>query len=493
MTTNENKQGLGRYIAWAGFPLALLVLLVLCLMPTPSGLTIWGQRALAVFIFALILWLTTPVPAWLTSLLAIAILPIVGGYSVTSTFQQLGQDVIWLMVCAFILSSGMEKTGIGKRLAYGLLLVFGGSPSLILLGLLFINLALAFVIPSTTARASILLPIALLVAEAFNLKRGESNYGKVLMMQQPMANNLSTSMILTATAPQILAWSFIKSMAGVEIPWLSWLVAQMPIILAMLIILWIVGLKIFPPEVPYKAAELRSKVREELKTMGPLSLQEKITLVIFLMVILLWATDQWHTQMFAGLSIPYALAAVIGAALMFLPKIGPLKSWSDAKIPWDLMIFSAGAYAVGLALNDSGGGQWLVGSAVSWMGLSKGMNPYIVYALLLGLMLYSHIFFSSKTTRTAIFIPLYIALAKSLEISPVVVALPAAFVISWDVTFPYNCKPNLIYFGTGYFDMKDMVKYGLTICTIGFILYLVIGWSWFNFLASIGMLPGWKI
>ncbi|WFO75627.1 DASS family sodium-coupled anion symporter [Desulfurococcaceae archaeon MEX13E-LK6-19] len=484
------KNPVEKYLNIIGMPLALIVFLAILFMPTPEGLTVQGQRALAVFWLAFILWLTTPIPVWLTSMLAIVLLALTGGWDYKQAFYRFGEEVIWLMVAAFIIASALERTGIGKRIAYKMAYTFGRKASTALLGLIILNVVLAFVVPSTTARAAIVLPIALLIAEAYGAKPGESRFGKLLMLQQPVANNLATAMILTATAPQIMAWGFLYTMAGVEIPWLTWLVAQAPIIIITMILMWIIGMKLWKPEVKEPLGGLE-KLKEEMAKLGPLTRDEKSALAIFALVLFLWATDQWHTQIFFGLKIPFSVVAVIGAILLFMPKIGPLKSWKDAKVPWDLMIFSAGAYAVGIAISDTGAAQWMARKLISAAGLSEGVNPYIAYAILLGIMLYIHIIFSSKTVRTVIFIPLYIILAQSLGIPPVMIALPAAFVISWTISLPFNCKPNLIYYGTGYFNVTDELLYGLIVCTIGYVLYLTVGWAWFNFLGSIGFIPGW--
>ncbi len=172
-----------------------------------------------------------------------------------------------------------------------------------------------------------------------------------------------------------------------------------------------------------------------------------------------------------------------------MPKIGPLKSWKDAKVPWDLMVFSAGAYATGMALEDTGAAQWMAKALINATGLGAGVSPYVAYAILIGIMLYIAMVFSSKTVRTVIFIPLYIVLAKALGIPPAMIALPAAFTISWTIYLPFNCKPNLIYYGTGYFTVLEEFIYGLIVATIGYILYLTVGWAWFNFLGSMGIIP----
>ncbi len=491
MSSGAVAQSRGRVekvLSVVGLPLALIVFTVILLMPTPNGLTVQGQRALAVFWLAFILWLTTPIPVWLTSMLAIVLLALTGAWDYKQAFYRFGEEVIWLMVAAFIIASALEKSGVGKRLAYRMAYYFGRTAPMALLGMIILNFVLAFVVPSTTARAALVLPIALLMAEAFGAKPGKSRFGKLLMLQQPIANNLATATILTATAPQIMAWGFLKTLANVEVPWLGWFVAQLPITITAMMLMWLVGLRLWRPEVSKPMGGL-DKLREELARMGPLTREEKSALAIFAMVVFLWATDKWHPIMFFGYKIPFSVVAVIGATLLFMPKIGALKSWKEAKIPWDLMVFSAGAYATGMALEDTGAAQWMAKSLINALGLTRGVSVYHAYALLLAVMMFSAIIFSSKTVRTVIFIPLYIVLAKAMGIPPVMIALPAAFTISWTIYLPFNCKPNLIYYSTGYFTVLEELVYGLIVAFIGYILYVTLGWWWFNFLGKLGIIP----
>lgn len=491
MSSGAVAQSRGRVekvLSVVGLPLALIVFTVILLMPTPNGLTVQGQRALAVFWLAFILWLTTPIPVWLTSMLAIVLLALTGAWDYKQAFYRFGEEVIWLMVAAFIIASALEKSGVGKRLAYRMAYYFGRTAPMALLGMIILNFVLAFVVPSTTARAALVLPIALLMAEAFGAKPGKSRFGKLLMLQQPIANNLATATILTATAPQIMAWGFLKTLANVEVPWLGWFVAQLPITITAMMLMWLVGLRLWRPEVSKPMGGL-DKLREELARMGPLTREEKSALAIFAMVVFLWATDKWHPIMFFGYKIPFSVVAVIGAMLLFMPKIGALKSWKEAKIPWDLMVFSAGAYATGMALEDTGAAQWMAKSLINALGLTRGVSVYHAYALLLAVMMFSAIIFSSKTVRTVIFIPLYIVLAKAMGIPPVMIALPAAFTISWTIYLPFNCKPNLIYYSTGYFTVLEELVYGLIVAFIGYILYVTLGWWWFNFLGKLGIIP----
>lgn len=184
-------------------------------MPEQPGLTVAGQRSMATFLAALILWVGKPVPIHLTSLVVILLLPLIGAVENQKVaFGTLGFEVIWLMVAAFVLTSAMSKTNLGSRISLQLLTRFGTTPTRTLAVLVVVNFILAFFVPSTTARASLLVPIVIIILEIYKAKPGESNLGKLMTLQGVQNTGIATTMIMTATSGQVIALGFINEQAG---------------------------------------------------------------------------------------------------------------------------------------------------------------------------------------------------------------------------------------------------------------------------------------
>ena len=174
----SNKISRGQVI---GACLAVAALLALMLMPCPQGMTVVGQKALALFTFALIMWIARPIPIYLTSIAVVLLLPLLGVVEKQSyAFGMLGKDIIWLMVAAFVLTSAMSASNLGKRIALFLITRFAKTPTQTLLVFVLVNYILAFFVPSTTARASLILPIALVILEVYKATPGKSRFGKHL-------------------------------------------------------------------------------------------------------------------------------------------------------------------------------------------------------------------------------------------------------------------------------------------------------------------------
>lgn len=470
----------GKFLKPFGIPLALAVLLGLIFMPTPEGLSVEGQKAIAVFCAALTLWVSGSIPIYLTSMLVIILLPLVGAVEKEKTvFATLGYDVIWLMVSAFVLTSAMIKSNIARRFALWMVTHFGQTPKKALFVLVLINFVLVFFVPSTTARATLMVPICLILLEIYRAVPGESRLGRLMMLQGVQADAIATSGVMTGTAANIIAVGFINEQAGGDIGYMDWLLASFPIALAGMCIAFLVGFRLFPLKGEIDFAQAHNRLREEYLKIGAFSLDEKKAMAIFLLAVTLWATEDYHKALM-GFEISVYMTAVIAAVLCLMPRIG-LLTWGEAKIKWDLMIFAAGAYAAGNTLESTEGAQWMMGKLVSGLGLAD-MNHAMAYVVVIFISMYSHLIFTSKTVRTTILIPSVIALAKTLGMDPVTLALAASFTLTYTITLPPHSKVNTLYFSTGYFSVTDQMKYGLITCFIGATVISLSVFTWFQLL-----------
>ncbi|MDJ1112641.1 DASS family sodium-coupled anion symporter [Macrococcus sp. S115] len=465
-----------------GLIIAVIALILLFFMPTPQGMSPQAQKSLAIFVFSLIMWISKPIPIYLTSIIAILLLPLTGAVEDQEVaFGTLGFDIIWLMIAAFVLTSAMSETNLGKRIALKLITKYGKTPRNTLAVLIIINFILAFFVPSTTARASLLVPILLVLLEVYNATPGESKFGKFMMLQGVVNNALSTTMVLTATSAQVIAIGFINQQTHAKLGYMDWLLGSLPQAVFSAIIMFLIGLKLynFESELPSgeKADKIRDIFKKQLETLGSMSIEEKKAAFIFFITLILWGTGDYQKQWF-GFEITTEQTAVLAMLLCFLPRIGVLK-WKEANIKWDLMIFSAGAYAVGNALNDSEGASYLINHLVKAMHLDQ-FNHALVAVILIFITVFSHLIFTSKTVRTTILIPSIITLTTQLGMNPVPIALACSYGIAYTITLPPHSKVNTLYFGTGYFSVLDELKYGLIGCTVGSIMISIIYFGWLN-------------
>ncbi|MCK5520309.1 MAG: DASS family sodium-coupled anion symporter [Candidatus Marinimicrobia bacterium] len=472
-----------------GFPMGILFFLMIYFMPTPNGLTMEGQVALASFIAALTWWVTEPFPTYATSLLLMAMLTFFNGWTEDQVLGVFGLEVIWLNILAFILSSTLVKSQLAKRFALWIGIKFGHSSMTIMGAFILLQLFLAPFIPATTARTVMVLPVMLVIANIYgSTSEKRNNFGVNLFMQNLQGISIFSSGFITGSTCNIVAAAFIFEMGGRRVYYSDWMIGMLPITIIVMAISWWIGpkylFKIKPEDQKPKLKGGFDVMRKMLKDMGGFTIAESKASGVFLFVLFLWATDKYHMGWF-GFEISAVMAALIGVIFVFMPKIGLLK-WNDADIPWHVMIFSAGAYAGGLALFDSGAARWLVGKAFLAVGLTGDMNFWLVYIVIISFSMYAHLFFTSKTMRSIVMIPIIIAVAQQMGFDPVSLALPAAFTLTWVITLPTNAKPNLILYSTGQFSISDNLKYGLTVATIGVVVMIIAGFTWFRW---VGITP----
>ncbi len=479
--TANKKLTFEQWMKIAGIAVSLFIFAAIYTMPTPVQMTVQGKSALAVFGMVFVLWVTQAIPTYASALVAIVMLVFTGGWTQKEALAVFGQDVIWLMLAAFIITSGMEKSGFAKRLALFIVAKFGTTARKALIALGVVNLLLAFIVPSTTARAAMLLPICMMILQVYQAVPGESNFGKQLMIQEIHFNNISTSGILTATAGQIMAVGYILDMTEINVTWGDWFKAGMPIAILTLIASIVIGELLFksemkaPPSNGGKSA--KETLEEQLKELGPITPTEIKSLCIFAVTVFLWATDGHHLNMF-GFQISLVMVAIFASALFYLPYIGVL-NWKETKIPWDLMVFSAGAYAVGLALDASGAASFLLNSVFNKFNL-ESLSQFSLFMIVMFVASFSHLVFTSKTVRVVILLPAIILIATKLGVNPLLLALPASFTICDSITLPPHCKPNLIFYSTGYFSVKDQFIYGMLVLVAKWLIFGVAYFTWFR-------------
>lgn len=477
-----------RWMKYLGFPAGVFAFLAIYLLPTPEGLTFAGQGAMACFALGLIWWVAEPVPNYVTSLFLMALLILLGVRDEETVLSALGLSVIWLNITAFVLSSVLMKTNLAKRLALAVIVRFGRSATTILAAFLVLQLLLAPLIPATAARTVMTLPIMMVVAAIYGSPPGSPNrFGRNLFLQNLFGINMGSSGFLTGSTANLIAAGFILQMTSHRVYYTEWLFASLPVVTLTLLIGWLAGLKFFFPLSPEERKPVIAggidRLRGELAKMGPISFNEKKGAAIFGVVLFLWVTDQFHRGWF-GFEVSPVLAALLGTVAAFAPKIGLLK-WNEADIPWHLLIFSTGAYAGGLALTDTGAAQWGVGVVFDALGVRPGVSFWSVYAIVIAVTAYSHLVFTSKTMRTLILIPVAIAIANKLGFDPVALALPAAFTLDWVIGLPISAKPNVILYSTGQFSVLDNFFYGFFVTTVGVLLMVLAGFTWFRFLGII--------
>lgn len=503
------KSGFEKWMARLGGPIAALVfILIYWVIDIPlfdnldftqlsskaqARLAVIGEAAfiracyamLAIFCASIVLWITEAVQSYLTSLMVILAIVLCGVTTQKEAFAQLGHPVMWLNILSFVLASMLVKTRVAKRFALWFVLRFGKSASGIFFSFLVINVVLSMFISATTVKATILLPIFMVVAAIFGASQGNrNNFGRNLVLQNLFQINIGASAFMTGSGANLLAVSLLMgAYSSVSMIYSDWLVAAFPLAMILLLIGWFIGVKvIFPMKAEERTPQIEGgmeRLREELDSMGRMTKDEYKSIAIFVGVLVMWVTESWH-----GVSAEDVV--LIGAIIALMPGIGVVK-WNDVDIPWHLMLFSAGAYVIGSGLNATDLPAMMVGAGMDAMGIT-GQTPFVVlYLLLTGLMLFSALIFQSKNMRTLVFVPIAIGVEQQFGFPPLSLSFPVALLIEHVYVLPFNSKPAALLYTTNHYSWSDTFKFGITMMVIAWIMILVWGETVLHWL---GYTPG---
>ena len=429
---------------------------------------------LAIFVAAIILWITEAIPNYLTSLLVILSIVLTGVTSDKTAYAQLGHPVMWLNILSFILASMLVKTQVAKRFALWFVLKFGKNASGVILSFIVINLVLSAFISATTAKAAILLPIFMVIAAIYGATGGQNrnNFGRNLILQNLFQINLGANSFLTGSGATLLAGSLIAGALGIgAFSYQDWFKAAFPMNLLLILIGWFVGSKIYFPlkkeeRVPQISGGME-RLREELHKLGKMKTEEYKAIFIFLAVLILWATDKQH-------GINQTAVAFMGAVVALLPGIGIVK-WNDVDIPWHLLLFSAGAYTLGAGLEATGLPGTLIDSLFASLGITAATPFWAIYMILTAAILLFSLIFESKTMLTLIFVPIAIGVAQKNGYPIMSLAFPVAMLVGHVYVLPFNSKPAALLYTTNQYSYSDTFKFGITMMFISWLMILFWG------------------
>ncbi|MFA0847299.1 DASS family sodium-coupled anion symporter [Methanobacterium formicicum] len=438
-------------------PLAIIAFIVIMLIPM-QGLSYPGHAAIALLVFAVIMWATETVHLAVTSLIILFIQPIIGVESFDSAVIGFANPIIFLMIGGFIIAEAIRKSGLATRLTYTMLNKFGTSPDRSIFVAVFSTGILSAWIENVVAFA-MLLPIIKEIIPLMGVddpEKGKSNFAKAMVLGASygsLAGGFGTEI---GTAPNLMAAAY------TNIPFANWMVLGFPLAIIMMLIIWKLLSRIFKPEVSGIVGGNKT-ISNKLESLGPMKRVEKISLGILLFTIALWVTASW-----TGLN-SYSVA-LIGAVLFFVFKV---LDWRDAQngVDWGLIVFFGGALSLGAALLNTGAAEWLITDIVSVLGSNPSTILIMVVLMIIAVCITQVM---SNIALAAILVPLSVTLAQAQGLPVGQYAVPVAIACSLSFMLPMADPTVAMAYGTGYVKIKEILKAGVPLVVIGIIITIIL-------------------
>jgi L-tartrate/succinate antiporter len=486
-----------RAVNWSSpyIKLAIVVAVgvVVAMLPVPRGLEPNAWRYFALFVAVIVGLIIEPVPAAAVGLVGVTAAAVMGlvfspadraveGFDLPAeairwVLSGFSNSTVWLIFGAFMFALGYEKTGLGQRIALLLVKTLGKRTLGLGYAVAIADLVLSPFTPSNTARSGgTIFPVIRNIPPLYGSYPGESarKIGTYLMWTAFAATCVTSSLFLTALAPNLLALELVESTTGVTISWTRWLVGMLPVGLLLLALVPWLSYKLAPPEVK-SGTEVPEWAGKELGKMGSLTRNEKIMGGLVLLALGLW--------IFAGSFIDATLAALVVISLMVLTGVVRWEDITANKSAWNVLVWFATLVTLAGGLNRVGFIKWFAGGAATLMG---GMSPLVIMVLLVVLFYVMHYMFASTTAHTTALLPVFLVAGAAVPGLPLpIFAMLLCFSLGlMGVISPYATGPSPVYFGSGYISRKDFWTLGLIFGAIFLVVLLAVGVPWLLMLGA---------
>lgn len=410
----------------------LILFAAILIFVAADGLTLPMRFALMVFATTLVCWTIFDLPETPVALAGALALGATGTVSEEAVFAALGNDIVWLMIAAFVIASVLQASGLVERLTFRLLAPFRRVRSLFWALTLTIS-ASAFIIPSTSARAAIFMPVFLGLTAAI----GRPGVTRALALLFPSAILLSAAASLTGAGAHLVAVDFIRRSGGKAPDFFDWALLAAPFGLITSLIACGLILRFFLGAED-RSAQFETAMRDEKQ---PLLVQEKTLLAVTALIVLALATSGLH-----GIALPFV--ALIGALVMASEKVSGMPFRKALKtVEWNLLLFLAGTLVIGEALMSTGTAALLAERAIGVLSLVGKPPAWLVILFTVILATLAHIVVASRTARATVLIPAIALPLAGLGVNPAVLIMAATLGSGFCQTLMVSAKPVALFGG----------------------------------------------
>ncbi|MGE0624379.1 MAG: anion permease [Pseudomonadales bacterium] len=462
----------------------------LAMVPAPEGLDQHAWYFFAVFTGVIVALVFEPLPGGAVGLIGVTLIATLSPWTLFSPSELSRPDfeptlaairwglsgfsnsTVWLIFGAFMFAMGYDRTGLGKRIALLLVRAMGRRTLTLGYAVTIADTLLAPFTPSSTARSGgTIYPVIRNLPPLYDSHPNDPSMrrvGSYLMWVAIASTCVTSSLFLTALAPNLLAAELVNKTVGVELGWLDWFVAAAPFGILLLVLLPLLVYWIYPPEVK-EGSEVPAWAAGELAKMGPLSRREITLGVLVVIALLLW--------IFGAGFVDATTAALVVISLMLLLGV---VSWDDItsnRAAWNTLAWFATLVALADGLTRVGFVTWFAQSVATGL---HGVTPAIAVAMLLAINFFGHYLFASITAHVTAMIPVLLAVASTIPgVNLPLLSLGLCLQLGiMGIISPFATGSSPVYYGSGYLPAADYWRLGAIFGGIFFGVFLLVGVPW---------------
>lgn len=448
--------------------LTILAALLIAVMP-PAILSGDQARVLGIVLVTLVLWATGIVPGYLASLIFFSVLLIFGMAGPELVFIGFESTAIWLIVSGFVIGAAISVSGLGDRLARGLAPLLTGSYPRLISGLMAVSVLLSFVMPSSVGRAVVMVPVGMALADQMGFRRGSR--GRIgIAAVLALGTNMPGFSILPSNIPNMVLSGAAETIHGASFGYTDYLLLHFPVLgllkaaIMVLLVLWVF------PDRPAQPLPTHEATQNGISVSPGTRLR---VAAILLATLALWMTDSLH-------GVNAAWIGLAASVLLLLPRIGVVTPQSfKASVDFGMLLFVAGALALGALVNSSGLGALLGQGLFTILPLAPGADALNFASLTLMSTITG--LFTTVPGVPAVLTPLAADLAAQSGLSLHAVLMSQVVGFS-TVIFPYQVAPLVVAMQLSGERLGHLLKITIPLALITLVLLLPLDYLWWKLL-----------
>ena len=444
-------------------------------VPPPGNLSVQAWHLFAIFAATILSVVVGAFPILTASVLAIAAAVLSGTLSAEDAYAGFANPTIVLIIVAFLVARAVVKSGLGQRLGYRAISLFGRSTLGLSYSIFGVDALIAPAFPSNTARSGVLYPLVFSMAEAAGAtpeREDRKRLGRFLMFSGMASLTLSSALWLTAMAGNPLG-AEIAEKYGVRISFVSWLMASaVPTLVAMVLVPWLLY-KIIRPEVT-AMPNAPADARKALASLGPLTRDQKVVGLTFVGMVALWG-------MAGAVGIDPTAVAFLGLGVMLATGVLTLGDIAKEGDVLATFIWFASLFTMSSQLNHLGFMEF-VGQR---MAMRLGGLPVPVAAVTLVVAYVAlHYLFVSQTAHLLALFGVFLGVGVKLGASPTMLAFQLLFATNYFAAIAaQGSSANLLFASSGYLTQGELYRLGAMHTGICLAIYLLVGTPWLLLIA----------
>lgn len=435
--------------------------------PAPSGIDGKVFQALGLVVATIGLWATGAIAEHLTALGFFLIAMLFGIAGAGVVFSGFESQAFWLVFGGLIVGVAIKNTGLGGRIAGGLLGLFGTSYTAVITGVVLGAVVLSFLMPSSMGRVVLMMPVVLALADKLGFEAGSTGRNG-MVAAAALAAYMPATAVMPATVPSMVLVGAAEVQYGLTFAYAPWLLLHFPVLGALKTVLIIaITLAFFRDTARPTGDEEGSK---------PLSRDEKVLSVILALALGFWATDVLH-----GISAAWvALAAGVFCAT---PGIGLVSSQDfSSKINYPSLVYVAAVLGLGALAADSGVGNLVGDTVIDLIGLEPGSDIQNFAAITLLSMVTGLV--TTVTSAPAVLTPLAEGLQAASGL-PLMAVLMIQVIGYSTMLFPYTSPPTVVALQIGGLSAGRVILPTLLLAAATIVILIPLDYLWWRILGYI--------